>query len=149
MSSKSVARSAGLRSIRRARQVGPPFPSAPPGSRRPVARSVQVSPVGFVCISSVRFVPSVPFVACSSSPVRLVHCLFRSFLLVSVRLLRLSFWSCSARLLFRLSRFSLDLVQVRLALSSSRSVPLDSRSVFVRFVSSSVELVLCSRLLAC
>ena len=120
MSSKSVARSAGLRSIRRARQVGPPFPSAPPGSRRPVARSVQVSPVGFVCISSVRFVPSVPFVACSSSPVRFVLCLFRS--------------SCSLLSVFFVSRS--DPVQL-----VSCFVSLVSRSVSFRFALLSVRLV--------
>ena len=122
------------------------FRPAQLGSRRPVARSVQVSPVGFVCISSVRFVPSVPFVACfvrsfRSLPfVRFVH------LFAFVR--RLSFRSCSARLV-RLTLSRLILVQVRLALGSSRSVSLVSRSGFVRFVSFSVELVLCSRLLAC
>ena len=106
LSSKSVARSAGLRSIRRGRQVGRPFPHVPPVSRRPVARSVQVSPVGFVCISSVRFVPSVRLLPV---PVRL---LFRSFLFVFVRLsgsflvLSRSGSPCSCFVSFNLARFS-------------------------------------------
>ena len=103
MSSKSVARSAGLRSIRRSPRW-PPFPSASPGFRRPVARSVQVSPVGFVCISSVRFVPSV---CCSFQFV----CSFRSRFVFRSSSVQFSS-SCSVRLSFG-SSFS-DLVRFRL-----------------------------------
>lgn len=144
MSSKSVARSAGLRSIRRGRQVAAVFrrPRPDPADRspgpfrsRPLVSSVSVQ---FV-FHPFRFVASSSSLACSVQ--------FRSFL-----------FACSAWFVFpACSRFSgllvclssSFLVPFRLVLSSSRSVPLGFRSDFVSFGFCSLELVLCSRLLAC
>jgi len=126
LSSKSVARSAGLRSSAPVSCSGPrPFPSAP--ARIPLNRSpgpFRSRPL--VSSVSVQFVSFRPFVARSSSPVCSVLCSFQ--------------------LVFRSSVFrSARLVQFRSVLSSSRSG-------FVRFGFSlsfaSFELLLCSRLLA-
>ena len=145
MSSKSVARSAGLRSICRSPLDPPQSPVAAvsvgsarfPPTGRPV-RSGLARWFRLYQFSSFRSVRS--FVARSSSPVPLVPFVpARSFLLVrSCSFVR----SCSACLI-SFSRL------VPLVLNSSRSISLGSRSGFVSFGSGSVELVLCSRLLAC
>ena len=149
MSSKSVARSAGLRSIRRGRQVAVRFRRSArfPPTGRPV-RSGLARWFRLYQFSSFRSVRS--FVACSSSPAVLFACLFRSFLFAcsvcfrSFLFVRLVPSACSR---FRLVLFAC--LSVLLVPGSSRSSLVRFRLFFVPFGSCSVELVLCSRLLAC
>ena len=122
MSSKSVARSAGLRSIRRGRQVAVRFRRSArfPPTGRPV-RSGLARWFRLYQFSSFRSVRS--FVACSSSPAVLFACLFRSFLFAcsvcfrSFLFVRLVPSACSR---FRLVLFAC--LSVLLVPGSSRSV---------------------------
>ena len=146
MSSKSVARSAGLRSIRRGRQVAVRFrPLSPvpadrspgPFRSRPLVSSVSVQ---FV-VPSVRLLPV---------PVRVLVS-FCSFPFVPARLFRSACLFSFSRSLVCSARFSFGSVRFSVRLVQSRSLSFSSAcfsSGFVPFGSCSVELVLCSRLLA-